>query len=416
MRVHLITFGCRANQYDSERVAAMVRAGGGEVVEAPTDADVVVLNSCAVTREAEADLRQQARRVARAVPAAQLVVMGCAAARAPGALSALPNVVEVVAGDDLPALAQALHLPRHAVEALPTVQQDARGLLRIQDGCDQHCTFCATTLARGANRSRPIEALVTEAQGLAATHPEIVLTGVHIGTYGHDRGTTLAALVHRLVREVPAVRFRLSSLEATEVDAALLELLTGAPARVAPFLHAPVQSGSDAVLRRMGRHWYTAERWAAAVARLLARTSVFGVGVDLMAGFPGETDADHAATCALLRDLPLTAVHVFPYSPRPGTAAERLPGAVPEAVKRARAAELRALGESQAAAYRRARAGGMADLVVVGRADGHRRGLSEDYLAVELPAPVPRRRARVRARLALADDGAAARLVALPLS
>lgn len=414
VRVWLQTFGCRANQYDSEAVAAMVARGGGTLVDSVADADVAVFNSCAVTAAAEADLRQQVRRAARGQPALRSVVMGCAAARSASQIAGLPGVTAVVAGADLDAVAEAVGIDRSVAMAVGAGQRGTRGLLRIQDGCDEHCTFCATTLARGANRSRTIDALVEEAQQLGAHHPEIVLTGIHIGTYGVDIGATLGALVSRLVRDVPAVRFRLSSVEATEVDAELAELLTADASRVAPFLHAPLQSGSAAVLRRMGRHWYTPSSYGDAVSALVSRVGVFGLGADLIAGFPGETAADHAATCALVEALPFTALHVFPYSPRPGTAALRLRDEVPEPVRRARAADLRAIGARKTAQYVAARAGGQADVIVIGQGGGHRDGLTEDYLSVDLPDPAPARGARYRAVLASSPSHRG--LVALPLA
>ena len=414
VRVYLQTFGCRANQYDSEAVAALVASGGGQLVASPEDADVAVFNSCAVTASAEADLRQQVRRAAKRNPSLQTVVMGCAAARSGAQIGALPTVRAVVPGADLHAIGAAMGLASDAVARVGGAQRGTRGLLRIQDGCDEHCTFCATTLARGGNRSRTIDALVAEACALAEHHAEVVLTGIHIGTYGSDIDSSLGALLARLVERVPAVRFRLSSVEATEVDPQLGELLTGDPRRVAPYLHAPLQSASETVLRRMGRHWYTARDYAARVESLVAGAGVFGLGADVITGFPGETTADHAATVALVRALPFTSLHVFPYSPRPGTAALRLPDAVPDSVSRERASELRQLATEKAAAYRARRTGGGADVIVIGHGNGHRDGLTEDYLAVDLSAPAPPRGARFDATLgpSLSPRG----LVAAPLA
>jgi len=402
LRVYLATHGCRANQYDSAAVRATLEAGGHALVDAPEGADAAIFNSCAVTAEAEADLRQAVRRAARRNPALRTVVMGCAAALDRGAIAALPSVTHVVPGAAVEEAVRALGAGSSLVR--PVRQSGARALLRIQDGCDEHCTFCATTLARGAARSRPVEEIVREAAALAEHHAEIVLTGVHIGRYGEDLGASLARLVAALVARVPAVRFRLSSVEATEVDDALAELLTGDARRVAPWLHAPLQSGSDAVLRRMGRHWYDAASYARAVERLAARAPRLGLGADVIAGFPGESAADHAATAALLRALPFTALHVFPYSPRPGTAAVRLARAVPRAEAAARAAELRAIGEEKGAAHRAWRAGTPADVVALGPARA-RRGLTEDNLTVRWREPVPPRGARLDARLEL-DGGA----------
>jgi threonylcarbamoyladenosine tRNA methylthiotransferase MtaB len=406
VKLYLRTFGCRANQYDSESVRAMVEAQGGEIVCAPEDADVAVFNSCAVTADAVADLRQQVRGAARRNEVLRSVVMGCAAGLAGStraSIAALPTVEAIVPGADLDAIAQAIGIaPAQAVPA--SRQSGARALLRIQDGCDEHCTFCATTIARGAHRSRDAGALVAEASALAEHHGEIVLTGVHIGGWGRELGTSLGVLVERLVRDVPRVRFRLTSIEATEVDERLRELLTGAPGRVAPHLHAPLQSGSDRMLRRMGRHWYTASRYAAAVERIVASASVFALGGDVITGFPGEQEEDHEQTVALVRSLPFTSLHVFPYSARPGTAADRLPQLVSGRVARARAAELRDLAALKAEAHVRARAGGAADVVVI--RDGEaRRGLTEDYLDVGLEGATPPRASRFAASLALRDGG-----------
>ncbi len=413
MKVYLRTFGCRANHYDTEAVRAMLEANGHAIVARVDDADLAVFNSCAVTADAEAELRKVVRKAARLRPELRSVVMGCAAALdedRPVQLRArsLPTVEHVVAGADLTAIADALSLRELPADILTSSQDGTRALLRVQDGCDEHCTFCATTLARGANRSRTIDALVAEATRLAERHSEIVITGIHIGTYGRDVGTSLGALMQRLVRDVPAVRFRLSSIEATELDDALVELLVGEPRRLAPHVHAPLQSGADRLLKRMGRNWYTSATYAAALDALAARMPLLGLGADVITGFPGETAEDHAATVALIERLPFTYLHVFPYSLRPGTAAERLPDRVAPAIAQARAAELRALADAKGAAYRARRVGQSADVIVVGNA-GAREGLTGDYLAVDLADPTLPRGARFYGTL----DTGESRLVAM---
>ena len=404
MKLYLRTFGCRANQYDSETVRAMVEQQGGEIVSAPEDADIAVFNSCAVTADAVADLRQQIRGAARRNDRLRSVVMGCASGlggSARASIAALPSVQAIVHGVDLDAIAQAIGIASGRA-VVPARQSGARALLRIQDGCDEHCTFCATTLARGAHRSRDADAIVSEASALADHHGEIVLTGVHIGGWGRELGASLGALVERLVREVPRVRFRLTSIEATEVDERLGELLVGTPGRIAPHLHAPLQSGSDRLLRRMGRHWYTARRYAAAIERIAAAASVFALGGDVITGFPGEREDDHRETVALIQSLPFTSLHVFPYSERPDTAAQRLPQLVSGRVSRARAAELRDLAALKADAHVKSRVRGDADVIVI--RDGEvRRGLTEDYLDVGLEGATPGRSERFAATLALHD-------------
>ena len=415
MKVYLRTFGCRANHYDSEVVRAMLETSGHAIVSSPAEADVAVFNSCAVTSDAEAELRKVVRHASREQPALRSVVMGCAAAldddRAePLRIRSLPTVQRVIAGADLPAIAEALDLAPVAMSVLTRAQTGARALLRIQDGCDEHCTFCATTLARGANRSRPADDLVDEAIALADRHAEIVITGIHIGTYGADIGSSLGALMLRLVREVPSVRFRLSSIEATELDDALVELLVGAPRHLVPHVHAPLQSGADRVLRRMGRHWYSASSYASAIERLAARMPVLGLGADVIAGFPGETEQDHLATVGLIEQLPFTYLHVFPYSRRPGTAADRLRDHLAPPLASERAADLRALAARKAAAYRVSRSGGTADVIAIGgRAE--RDAMTGDYLSVMLADPTIPRGARFSARLALEQD----RLLAVPV-
>lgn len=393
MNVFFHTFGCRANQYDTARVRQAFVDQGAVVVEDPARADLAVVNSCTVTAESEAKLRQLVRGLARRRPALETVVMGCAAATGGAAIARLPSVRAVVAGGDAGAVLSAAGWAAPASPAAPLRQfgAHARGWLRIQDGCDEHCTFCATVVARGAGRSRPVTELVEEARALATHHAELVLTGIHIGTYGRDwsagrRGPpALGVLLEALVAALPEVRFRLSSIEATEIDDRIAHLLIEAPRQVAPHLHAPLQSGSDCVLRRMGRHWYTARSYQARLEWLAARLPVFGLGADVIAGFPGETDADHRATLALLEALPFSYLHVFPFSARPGASARRLSEAVSPAVRRARAAELRACGTARATAHRARRSGAVADGVASGRRGGQLEIVTEDYLSVSVP-------------------------------
>jgi threonylcarbamoyladenosine tRNA methylthiotransferase MtaB len=409
VNVLLHTFGCKANQYDTEVVRQRLEAAGCRVVGTAAEADAAVVNSCTVTHVGEAKLRGYVRRLARVRPGIRTVVMGCAAALDDGLLAALPGVAAVVRGADDALVAEALGVPVGPSLPLRSFTGHGRAWLKVQDGCDEHCTFCATVLARGANRSTGPEALVAQAALLAEAHPEIVLTGVHIGSWGLDLegGWTLGRLARLLVERVAEVRFRLSSVEATEVDDELLALMAGSPGRLAPHLHAPLQSGSDRVLRRMGRHWYTSATYARRIEGIAARVAPFGLGADVVVGFPGETAADHAATVALVRDLPFTYLHVFPYSAREGTAAPRLGAPPAPEVVRERTAELRALAEAREAAHRSTRAGALADLVIEGRRAGFHDAVSEDYLGVRVPSDAPwvSGRRRVQGRL-VARDGA----------
>jgi threonylcarbamoyladenosine tRNA methylthiotransferase MtaB len=398
VNVYFHTFGCKANQYDTALIEQAFADQGARVVDDPAAADLAVVNSCTVTHESEAKMRRFVRRLARRREGLATIVMGCAAARDDGTIAALPGVRAVVGGADAGAVLRAAGFARPRLDpVLRRFPASSRGWLKIQDGCDEHCTFCATTLARGANRSRAPAELIREARALGESHAELVLTGVHIGTYGRDgtagaRGKAapapapgLGSLLEQLVSAAPTVRFRLSSIEATEVDDAIARLLIAAPRQLAAHLHAPLQSGANRVLKRMGRHWYTAESYRARLEWLAERLAVFGLGADIIAGFPGETDADHRATLELVDALPFTYLHVFPFSVRPDTPAGRLPEPVPSPVVRERARELRERGDAKARAYRARRAGGPADGVVTGRGDGQVEVLTEDYLSVYLP-------------------------------
>ena len=391
MNVYFHTFGCKANQYDTELVRQAFAEAGATVVLDADAADLAVVNSCTVTAESESKLRRYVRHQARA--GRETVVMGCAAALDRGTLAALPRVRAVVGGADPRQVLRAAGVAEPRLTPfLQRFSAGARGWLKIQDGCDEHCTFCATTLARGANRSRSIPDIVAEARALAEHHAELVITGVHIGTYGKDRdggggtgeGSSLGELLERLVESVPEVRFRLSSVEATEVDDRLARLLIDAPRHVAAHLHAPLQSAADPILKRMGRHWYTAETYGARIEWLAERLPVFGLGADVIAGFPGETDRQHQATMDFIARLPFTYLHVFPFSVRPDAPAARLSGQLPAAVVRQRARALRSLGDAKATAYRTSRQGGRADAVICGHQEGRVEALTQDYLTVYL--------------------------------
>ena len=387
MKIYFHTFGCKANQYDTEAVRQALESAGALSVEHPGDADVAVINSCTVTHTGEAKMRSFVRRINRQRPDLNTIVMGCAAALDDGTIAALPGVTAVMGGSDPKAVIDALGLEGPDIDPiLRTFPRGTRAWLKIQDGCDEHCTFCATTVARGDNRSRCPDEIVTEALVLSQRHEEIVLTGVHIGSYGKDlrSGTTLGALVARLVTEVARTRFRLSSVEATEVTPDLIDLMSTDPARLAPHLHAPLQSGSDVILKRMGRHWYTARSYRERCEALAARTPILGLGADVIVGFPGETAADYAATRSLIQDLPFTYVHVFPYSERPDASSKRLGPPVDARVAADRSAELRSIVAHKSERYRKQRSGGTADVVVMGRHQGRAQGLTEDYLEVGL--------------------------------
>ncbi len=402
MRVHYKTFGCKANQYDTERMRQLIESGRVGVRSSPLEAaDLCVINTCTVTGQADAAARRFIRRAGRRNPRAKVLVAGCSAVLRANDYRAMDEVAEVVEGHD-PAAVLAAATRVSSPLRRPLVQLDrarplrrragaTRGWLKVQDGCDRKCSFCATRLARGRSRSRAPDEIIAEARVLARTHPELVVTGVHIGHYGRDLEprSSLTALVRRLLDEVPSPRFRLGSIEATEIDDGLLRLLAESDGRLAPHLHMPLQSGADPVLRGM-RRWHTREHYRRRALEIAAAVSPVGLGADIITGFPAETAADHTQTVSLVEELPFTYLHVFPWSPRTGTAAAEMPGRIPQRISWERARELRTLGTEKGAHHARRRGGSTVDVVMEG--DGGT-ALTGDYMRVEVGS---RRRADPR--------------------
>ncbi len=404
MRVLFHTFGCKANQYDTERMRQESQARGAVTTKDLGSADVCVVNTCTVTNAADAEARRFVRRVKRENPLTHIVVAGCSAVLRTAEYAEMAGVASVVPGHDPLQVAAAVtaalsprgsliqlgmerglarsHLEPIGAAILDRREGATRGWLKVQDGCDRKCAFCATRLARGASRSRSAEDVILEARMLSRHHPELVLTGIHIGHYGRDLEDpiSLSMLLARLLDAVPDVRFRLGSIEATEVDELLLELIRTSGGRVAPHLHMPMQSGADSVLRRMKR-WHTREAYRARMFEVADVVGRIGLGADIITGFPGETAADHRDTVRLVEELPFTYLHVFPFSPKDGTAASALPDPVPQRVAGERSRELRLLAQEKHRRYRASRAG-EASLVTL-EAQG-RRALTGDYLRVNV--------------------------------
>ncbi|MYE33671.1 MAG: MiaB/RimO family radical SAM methylthiotransferase [Gemmatimonadales bacterium] len=422
------TFGCKANQYDTERIRQELELRGAETALHADAADIAVINTCTVTNQADANARRLVRRLRRQHPDLRIVVAGCSTSFREAEYHALEEVDGVVPGHDPTAVARLVPQLGDFAAAGPVtsavsdasaapLQRNARGTrawLKIQDGCDRKCSFCATRIARGASVSRPVDDVVAEAATLARVHPELVLTGIHIGHYGKDlaagsrrdgprTSNGLATLCERLLEEVP-VRLRLSSIEATEIDGRLVDLLAASDGRLAPHLHVPLQSGSDRVLRLM-RRWHTREAYRARVLAIAERlggvgSGAFGLGADIIVGFPGEGEEEFEETRALVEELPYTYLHVFPYSVRDGTVAASLPDRVPGDVAAGRSRTLREIGLRKGQAYSETRAGTIAEIVVEGR-DDRVAGVTGDYLRVELrgdATPGDRFSARLRAR------------------
>ncbi len=416
MRVHLQMLGCRLNEAELQGWARDFTAAGHELVAAADDADLVVFNTCAVTAEATRKSRQQIRRARRANPSARLVVTGCFGTLERERAQALLGVDRVIDNRDKTRLVRlvdpAAGPARDASAAAPCMLRGRdRAFVKVQDGCRYSCAYCVVTLARGAEWSRPVAEVVAEVNALhAAGVGEVVLTGVHVGGYGADRDTTLAALVAALLAETDMPRLRLASLEPWAVDDALLGCY--ADPRLMPHLHLPLQSGSDAVLRRMARRCRRAD-FLRLVERVRAAVPGVHLTSDVIAGFPGESEADWAQTLEVVEAARFGDLHVFPFSPRAGTRAACLPDAVPEAIRQARARALLDLAARRRRHHLEAQVGRVAEVLLEGEvADG---GYTPDYLRVTLDTPLgPEWRGLVRPVRLLGVDARGGALCGTP--
>ncbi len=430
MRIYLETLGCRLNYAEMASLGRQLAGAGHELTDAATAADLCVLNSCTVTGEAARQSRQLARQLARANPAARLIVTGCYATLEGEVVAQLPNVELVVGNerkDELLRLIQESGV-RSQESAKQRIPQDGeasserptdnplhasrstqhaartRAFVKTQDGCRNHCTFCIVTVARGDERSRTIAEIVAEVNALHSEgYQEAVLTGVHLGGYDENdsdlrssglsapsafpfssRG--LRALVEALLTETSIPRLRLSSLEPFDLSASFFDLWADSQGRLMPHLHLPAQSGSDAVLRRMARRNRVAEFEALAEA---ARAAIPGLTIttDLIAGFPGETEEDFSETLDFARRAGFAHIHAFPYSARQGTAAARFSGQVPEVERKRRVRALVELDAELGAAVRASFIGDVRPVLWENRdTTASLKNLSEDFFASRTPS------------------------------
>lgn len=405
--VRVLSFGCRLNTYESVAMRDLALRGG--------HTDAILVNTCAVTAEAERQARKAIRRAARENPSARILVTGCAAQIAPERWAALPGVARVIGN------AEKLKPEAWAVEAPPAPVTDimaatetaahlvtefagrARAFVQVQQGCDHRCTFCVIPYGRGPSRSVPIGAVVEQVRAVvAAGYREVVLTGVDITSYGPDLPgrPSLGQMVRRLLALVPELpRLRLSSLDPAAIDADLWRLIAEEP-RLMPHLHLSLQHGDDLMLKRMKRRHSRAEALACA-ARARALRPGLALGADLIAGFPTETEAHFSAMLAMVEEAGLTFLHVFPYSERPGTPAARMPP-VPVPLRRERAARLREAGAEAARRFYNARLG-QEEMVLL---EGPDRGHTEHFAPLRLRAGQGRHGQLLRLRVTGADaDG-----------
>jgi len=407
MKIFLDSVGCRLNQSEIESYARQFHAAGHDLVPAPEDADLVVVNTCAVTAAAVSDSRAKIRQANR-LGAREIVVTGCWSTLNPAGAGSLPGVAHVVPNLEKDSLVpHLLHIPAEEFDQEPVARQlvpgarlRTRAFIKVQDGCENRCTFCITTLARGSSRSRPIAQVLADIQAaLRSPHAEgddygareVVITGVHLGSWGQDLSPRmhLRQLVEAILQDTGVQRLRLSSLEPWDLDENFFTLWQNP--RLCRHLHLPLQSGSAATLRRMARKTTPASFRDLVAA---ARAAIPGVAVttDVIVGFPGEDESEFAQSLAFLKEMDFAGGHVFTYSARPGTAAAGMPGQVPHAVRKGRNKQVRrVLGES-ALAYQREFLGEMLPVLwesatSLGPQGWQVSGLTGNYLRVRAHAP-----------------------------
>jgi threonylcarbamoyladenosine tRNA methylthiotransferase MtaB len=369
MKYSVITFGCRVNQADSLAFEEGLRAGGCVSAE-PEQADVVVVNTCSVTSSADQGARQTVRRIARQNPSARIIVTGCYATRRPDELAALPQVSHLVPNDAKEQLVPLIFNTVTTADRFgagegscgapiePGVAGRTAFTLRVQTGCSEPCAYCIIPATRGRPASMTIAAVLREVERVvAAGFKEIALTGVHLGSYGRDLTpqASLIDLLRALEGSGPDVRFRISSLEPMDCTPEIVDLVATSKA-FAPHFHLPLQHSGDRVLRAMHRP-YTVGQYRGLVDSIRTRMPGASIGSDVIVGFPGETDDDFAELEAYLEESPLTHVHVFPYSDRPGTEASALAGKVAGTVVRERARLVRDIAHRLSAGFRRGQIG-----------------------------------------------------------
>jgi threonylcarbamoyladenosine tRNA methylthiotransferase MtaB len=390
VRAGLTALGCKVNYAEMAELAGRLAAAGIEVVGEDEPADVRVLNSCTVTMQADATTRQRISRLRRADPQAHLVLTGCSVDANPGRYPPLVDSVFANAdkeriADHILELVAARELPTTEITAPPP--RRSRAFLKVQDGCDHRCTYCIVWRARGGvSRSLPLDEVMQRVDAaLEDGHRELVLTGVDLGSWGHERGERLSTLVAALLERIGGARLRLSSVNANDVTPALAEL--NAHPRLCAHWHLPLQSGSDAVLRAMHRGYRSAQ-YRRVVQRLRAADPHTELTTDVMVAFPGETEDDHAATLALVEEAGFLHCHTFRWSPRPDTPAALLEGRVAEETARRRSREVRRAAVRTGLAARHRAVGRRLEVVWERVEAGEARGLSEGWhTVVAVPGP-----------------------------
>lgn len=398
MKFSVCNLGCKVNAYEAEAIASDMEKKGWQRVPFEEPADLVVICTCAVTNTAAAKSRKMMHRAKKINPDCAVAVTGCYTEVNDGMLDDAEMIIGTREKENLAAYAEQYfrdhvkirktgnleHIPFDSLKS-EHFENRTRAFLKIQDGCNQFCSYCVIPYVRGRERSMAPDDVITEAKRIAEDYPEIVLAGIHTGRYGREYGVTLAQLMKRILCEVPKLqRLRISSIEETEIDDEMLELIAK-ETRIARHLHIPLQAGSDSVLKRMHRP-YTTKEYLAKIEAVRRAVPDISISCDVIVGFPQESEEEFQETYDFIRECRFSFLHVFPYSLRRGTAAAEMDGQIDPRVKKERAEKLLALSDELYSAYQKTWVGKYADVIAETEEDGCVKGHSSAYFPVYLEA------------------------------
>ena len=427
MRIAIKTLGCKVNQSESASIEALLKGASHEIVGMDGQPDLFIINTCTVTEKSDRESRQLIRRAVRT--GARVIVTGCYAQMRPDELGNIRGVDFVIGNREKSQILNfvekishkngsaevCVSSPEYPLKATPYYSERARAFLKIQDGCNLRCSYCAVPLARGKSRSLPLSDVIRSIEALRDEgYREIVLTGIHIGTYGIDLPERICLLdILKIITEkFPEIRFRLSSIEPQEFRDEYLELIKGG--RVCAHLHIPLQSGSDRILRLMNRY-YTVKEYSQIINRISTFSPDICIGTDIIVGFPGETENDFNTTVNLLNDLGISYIHVFPYSRRPGTIASEFDSHVPESVKNQRVRIVREISETKRLSFKNSQIGKILDVIIEKPYDihGYYKGISDNYIKLLVRAESLSPGQRIKVKVISLTDG---NLISEPLN
>ena len=397
-KVFFQTLGCKVNQYESEAMQKLFTAAGYEVAQKISEADIVVVNTCTVTAVSSQKSRQMIRRAAK--ENCVLVVVGCYAQSEPEEISKIDGVDIIIGTKDRTRIVELVEAALknrgekilqvgsvegiRAFEELPHTPHRTRAFLKIEDGCNNFCSYCIIPYVRGRVRSRTLESIRAESLELKANYKEIVLTGIHIGAYGRDvKNISLIDAVKVVLDAANPLRLRLGSLESAEMTDELIELIKN-DVRICNHVHLPLQSGSDEILKAMRRP-YTTKNFAELTARLVKEVPEISIGTDLIVGFPGETDKHFDETIDFIQSQPFSKIHVFPYSARTGTVAAALPNQIPAQIKKVRAGRALEISRAKSKTFNERLIGKTVEIIAETSEGGLVDGLTKNYVRVYTP-------------------------------